>query len=970
MVIDPGEKVSHYLIISAIGSGGMGSVYLAKDTKLDRRVAIKFLRRDLGEGSDALWRFLGEAKAASSLNHPNIITIHEIGEWNGSDFIAMEFVEGQSLRDLIEARQLDLATTIDIAIQTGSALAAAHEAGIVHRDIKPENIIVRPDNLVKVLDFGLAKRLGTPAPVDAIDPEAPTGQLMHTAAGFIIGTVAYMSPEQARGKPTDERTDIWSLGVVLYEMISGELPFPGETMSDMLAAILKSEPQPLTTLSFEPENELEQVLEKTLRKDRELRYQTVKDLIVDLKGLKDEIKNAENGNSSPHLIRTAILPLSTRQVEPYQTIGKGSSRRFIPVVIAAALMIALSAGWYLLPSTGKTEDTQFSSLTSTQLTSWKSEIGDDGMGRAKLSPDGKLLAYAASKGGQSTIWLMQLDGGEPFTRMPGGSADFSPLWSPDQAQIAYFSDRGGRRGIWSAPALGGPPTLLVSLDSRGSLVHWSKDGTTIFFKMSWNLYSLDIAAKEIKKLTSFDESQVMEHGFSVSPDESRIAYVDRQNGQTDLWVSGLGGQDPIRVTDDVHDDSVPIWHPDGKRIIYNSSRTGVTQIFVAYIDSKRQAQLSLSDMDSRVADVSKDGTRILYTTTKDEADLWSISTDGRGESQVTSSVGVEFWPDISPDGANIAYQLDRRLSMGGKLLNCLLVAGEIKLEGRTTQISQDGFNIRWSPDGKNLSFLRSRSGDRSLWVISSEGLDERQVSGGGVMFGGYLQLPYNRLQSQDYQWSSDGRSLIYSAIRDGISNIWQAFLDGAGEKQLTRNFDKKLLFFNPVFSPDSKSIAWSAMTTETPDKRIWSIWTLSDGEERQVYQLDSVMRLLGWSSSGEQLIVRSVGNKNDTGLPVDISILGVHRVGGQSHPISTLKSSYFQNIVLSPDRKSLAFVSRLSTGDSIQITGIATPATKTLVSGNDSRVYFSNLVFAPDGKTLYYGKQSNSQVISMIDNFR
>ena len=210
MLIDPGEKVSHYVIVSAIGSGGMGAVYLARDTKLDRRVAIKFLRRDLSEGSDAIWRFLREAKAASSLNHPNIITIHEIGEWNGSDFIAMEFVEGRSLRDLIDGRRIDISTALDIAIQSGSALAAAHEAGIVHRDIKPENIMVRPDGLVKVLDFGLAKLLRTPSPEDGIDPEAPTGHLMNTAAGFIIGTAAYMSPEQARGRSTDERTDIWS----------------------------------------------------------------------------------------------------------------------------------------------------------------------------------------------------------------------------------------------------------------------------------------------------------------------------------------------------------------------------------------------------------------------------------------------------------------------------------------------------------------------------------------------------------------------------------------------------------------------------------------------------------------------------------------------------------------------------------------------------------------------------------------
>ena len=753
-------------------------------------------------------------------------------------------------------------------------------------------------------------------------------------------------------------------------MISGDLPFPGETKSDMIAAILKSEPQPLSTSSFDPAHELEHVIKKALGKDREHRYQVIKDLILDLKIIKEDVKGSENGNSRSQLGRTAIMPFSTREATPYHTTGRVGNGRLIPFFGAAALIIAAFAVWYFWPGNGRAEDVQFSSLMSTQVTSWKSAIGEDGLGRARLSPDGKLLAYVSSKGGLSTIWLKQLDGGEPFTRMPEGSADYSPLWSPDQGQIAYFSDRGGRRGIWSAPALGGPATMLVSLDSRGSLVHWSKDGARIFFKMSWNLYLLDIAAREVRKLTSFDESQVMEHGFSVSPDEDRIVYVDRQNGQTDLWISGLDGRDAVRATDDAHDDSMPVWHPDGKRIIYNSSRNGVNQIFVVFIDSKRQAQLSLSDTDSYVADVSKDGTKILYTTTKDDADLWSIPTDGGKESQVTSSVGAEVWPDISPDGAKIAYQLDPRLSTARRLLNSSLVVGDAKSEGRISQVSQDGFNIRWSPDGKNLSFLRNRSGTRSLWVISAEGLDERQVSEGGVMFGGYLHLPYNRLQSQDYQWSSDGSSLIYSAVRDGVSNIWQAFLDGSVERQLTRNSDKKLLFFNPVFSPDGKSIAWSAMTTETPDKRTWSIWTLSSGEEKQLFQLNSIMRLLGWSSSGDQLIVRSVENKNDTGLPEDVFISAIAKDGSGPRPISTLKSTYFQNIVLSPDRKSLAFVSRLSSGDSIQISGVANPAPRTLVSGNDSRVYFSNLVFAPNGKILYYGKQSNSQVISMIDNFR
>lgn len=239
------------------------------------------------------------------------------------------------------------------------------------------------------------------------------------------------------------------------------------------------------------------------------------------------------------------------------------------------------------------------------------------------------------------------------------------------------------------------------------------------------------------------------------------------------------------------------------------------------------------------------------------------------------------------------------------------------------------------------------------------------------MFAGYSMLPYNRVQTDDYQWAPDGRSLIYSALRVGVSNIWQTFADGTGEKQLTANDDKKLLFFNPVFAPDGKNIAWSAMTTEAGDKRTWGIWMLSEGAARQLYQSNSVMRLIGWSQSGGQVIVKSVESKTDAiVLPNDFEVSEIDTNDNSRRPVAALKASYFQNVTLSPDRKTLAFVTRLASGDAIQTLTVSKSLPKTVLRSNDSRVYFSNLVFAPDGKTLYYGKQSNLQVISMINNFK
>ncbi|HVF46949.1 MAG TPA: hypothetical protein VNA17_05220, partial [Pyrinomonadaceae bacterium] len=509
------------------------------------------------------------------------------------------------------------------------------------------------------------------------------------------------------------------------------------------------------------------------------------------------------------------------------------------------------------------------------------------------------------------------------------------------------------------------------LDGRANLVHWSKDGSTIFFQISANLFMLNVPAREITKLTRFDEARVFEHGFSISPDEKQVAYVDRQDNRTDIWISGLRGEDPVRLTDDAPDDASPVWHPDGKRIIYNSDRNGVTQIFVVILASRRQAQLTLSDTSSRISDISIDGTKILYTSAKDDADLWAVSADSAKEQQITSALGVEFWPEVSPTGASIVYQSDRRLSTGGKLLSCALSTQTLDGQARVSQIAQDGFNPRWSPDGTRVAFLRSQAGNHSLFTSTADGADERRVAEGGIMFGGYSQLPFNRLQTHDYQWSRDGRSLIYSANRSGVWNIWQASADGSGEIQLSTNDDQKLLFFNPTFSPDGKSIAWSAMTAGTVDQRSWAIWVLVDGTARRIYQRDSIIRLVGWSPSSKSLIVKSVAGRIDTGLPDDVEIFEIDTQGNAGRSVATLKTSYFQNVALSPDGKTLAFVTRTASGDAIQIVTTAAKANqKTLVTGNDNRVYFSNLVFAPDGRTLFFGKQSNSQVISMIDNFK
>ena len=969
-MLEINQQFGRYRTISVIGSGGMGEVYLAEDTQLKRKVALKVLNLKFSQNEEYQQRFIREAQAISALNHLNIITIYEVGELEKIHFIATEFVEGDSLRVLIKEGKLTLDTIIEIGIGIGSALAAAHTAGIIHRDIKPENILRRTDDVIKVLDFGLAKQTLNLNEKGEIDPDAPTQAQQLTIPGMIMGTATYMSPEQARGTETDERTDIWSLGVVLYEMVAGCIPFTGETKSDMMAAILKSDVPPLSIHNPEVPHELEAIITKAISKKRDDRFSSVQEMLLDLKSLRSE-SNISSRSFKSNAAETGSFPkaeVTNLTSNAENTVRQRSRWRLAAI---PAVLVLFGCLFWLLRQNNHAGEINPASLNSSQVTSWKSDLGEDGNSRARFSPDGKLVAYIASKNGKNSVWLKQIGGGEPFTRKQDDADDRSPVWSPDGGSIAYISNRGERRGIWTIPALGGTPTLLSEIDGGGQLIFWSKDGANIYFEMKQNLYALMLISKQIVKLTNFDEKQPVNRDFDVSPDEKQIVYADKTNGRKDLWTADLHGRNPVRLTDDEYDDSRPFWHPDGRRIIYNSTRNGVRQICLAFSDGRSSVQFTFNDNDSIVSDISGDGTKILYTSNKDDSDLWGARFSDKAGFQITSDIGTEFWQDAAPNGEDLVYQSAPWTSVGNKNYNSSIVTRKIKNDVQKNTLAPDGFNPHYSPDGKQIAFLRLEGGKINLWLTSASGGDARQMSSEGLLFGGFTMLPFNRFQTQDFQWSPDSRALIYCANRDGISNIWETTTDGAGEKRLTVNEDKTLHFLNPLFSPDGSRIVWTGLSVDAQNKRHWSIWMSENGSIGKTYESDVVLQIIGWSASGDELVVKSVNSGNEANtLPADVNISQISLKSGEPHLISTLKNIYFFNIQLSPDRKTVAFVTRQNDSDIIQTLPSTGGTAKTLVSGNDARVYFSNLTFAPDGKTVYYGKQANWQIISMIENFK
>ncbi|HEV8203055.1 MAG TPA: protein kinase, partial [Pyrinomonadaceae bacterium] len=555
-----GMQLANYAIEKLLGAGGMGEVYLARDSKLDRLVALKILAWHFVADSERSARFQREARALSALNHPNLVTIYEVGEASGVHFIAMEYVEGQTLSSLRD--KLGLRESLALVAQVAEALAAAHQTGIVHRDIKPENVMVRPDGYAKVLDFGLVKLSEVAAGEDALS----------TQVGVAMGTLAYMSPEQASGEAVDHRTDIWSLGVLLYELVTRHKPFKAETRQATINAILSSDPKAPSRIDATLPSDVDLMLNKALEKDRELRYQTASDFRVDIRRLIRMIDSAAT-ISNPKAV-TGSLP----------QVARRSS--FWPVAIVVTLIFAaIPLGWYL--TRAKTTAPNWSRASHLQLTN---QPGTEYF--PTLAPDGEDFVFSSDPEGNFDLFQQRVGGKNARSLTPNTPSDeYEASYSPDGKRLAFYSNR-EPAGVYVMEATGENVRPLLP---RCHHPAWSPNGKEIVCSSVGHglpatrnvtpssLLIVDVETGAQRKLCENDAMQP-----SWSPNGSRITFWFNppSAGRSDIaTISKAGGEIEV-VTSDGSTNWNPVWSPDGKFLYFASDRSGNMSFWRVPIDEE------------------------------------------------------------------------------------------------------------------------------------------------------------------------------------------------------------------------------------------------------------------------------------------------------------------------------------------------------------------------------------------------
>ena len=781
----------------------MGEVYLAKDLRLERQVALKLLPRDLTADPTRVKRFEQEARAASALNHPNVCTIHALGvAADGRHFIAMEYVEGQTLRERFVRGSLKRRESFDIAIQIASALTAAHASGIIHRDLKPENVVLRPDGFAKVLDFGLAKLVATES-----DPELATRTVLHTDAGTAVGTVAYMSPEQARAEYVDVRTDIWAVGVVLYEMVAGRRPFAGQSTSEVLAAILEHDPAPLARFDPDVPHELQRMVTKALRKDPEQRYQVMKDLMLDLQALRDQFTS------------------SVTKEHTATAVARPSRHRIIAIGTAVVVMLGAAAAvwWVQKPHAGLPTTAQLTvNRPVTRLTF------DPGLQTgATFSPDGRSIAYASDRSGNFDIWVQSIAGGDARQLTTSPSQETQPAWSPDGETIVFRSERDGG-GLFIVPVRGGTERQLTSFGSEPA---WSSDGSEIFFRTGFSetvaaIYTVNPQGgegprellPEVVRNGSWYQAGLHPDGrisllgyrnrselgfFTISRDGRTVTVSSSSPGMPREWADKMIYPGPFQ------------WDASGTALFIEASSNYVWNVWKIRVEPSTLEFLSAERLttggeQSTGATLSRDGKHVAYTAQRETIRLWAYPFDasrgritGEGRPVTADAERIEDCA-LSPDGRTVAY---RRAIRGGDRTELRLTdldtgAGEL--------VAKDPWGIAWSPDSRMIAYSVSRN-DRppfeTALAIRRTGGPERLLSRWSTKSVFYPS-----------GWSGDGRAILgsFRSPKEGIPvlALWTVS-DGtkdAPDKILIADREKHL--WQGRFSPDSRWVSFVAASID------------------------------------------------------------------------------------------------------------------------------------------------------------
>ena len=713
MAYSVGTRLGPYQILCALGSGGMGEVYRARDTALGRDIAIKVLPAAFTNDPERLARFEREARLLAALNHPHIGAIYGVEHADGARALVLELVEGETLAERVMSGRAPVTEALTIARQIAEALEAAHEKGIIHRDLKPANIKITPAGVVKVLDFGLAKA----AADDVVMPDlsqSPTVTIGGTRAGVILGTVAYMSPEQARGKPLDKRTDVWSFGCLLFEMLTGRRPFGGETVSDTMAAILEREPDWQALPSAVPPG-ARRLLRRCLEKDLTKRLRDIGDARIELD---DAIGGRRPRSGAIH------------------ALALGGTKRWVAGIGILAAVVATILFARLWRNASRTSDPAPLSMRFSQLTS---ESGVEWF--PSLSPDGTWVAYAGEGKGNRDIYLQSVTGKTPINLTPDSpDDDDQPAFSPDGEHIAFRSSREGG-GIF---VMGRTGESVRRVTRTGFRPAWSPDGTLLAFTTEnvelnpqntqgkSELRVVNVASGESKRLSADDAALA-----SWSPHGYRIAYTKRLgNGrQRDIWTMSSTTGESAPVTSDAATDWSPVWSPDGKLLYFASDRGGSMNLWRMAIDEETGKPQGVPESVTTPASslahptISRDGSRMAYSAVLQSRNIQRLALDSTTGSPMGEptwlTTGSRAWsnPDPSADGQWVAFYS----SPPEENIHIVRTDGT-GLRQLTNEPTIIDRVPRWSPDGDWVAYFSNRSGTYQVWKIRRDGSDLQQLT--------------------------------------------------------------------------------------------------------------------------------------------------------------------------------------------------------------------------------------------------